>query len=107
MSSPTAAPSMTTTTTNPAIRSALRRLLEAISSYTDAVSELDVRDVAGGLVGLEVLARTESHPAGDHVRRDLLDRLVVGQNGVVVELAGVGDPALRGGQLFLELEEVL
>ena len=44
---------------------------------------------------------------GEEHRRELLELVVVVEHAVVVELPGVGDPALGGGQLLLQGEEVL
>ena len=72
-----------------------------------AGSELDGRRRACRLVGLEVLAPLEvEHPGVEH-RGELLELVVVLQHGVVVELPGVGDPALGGRQLLLQCQEVL
>ena len=69
--------------------------------------EVDARGVALRLVRLEELARREPERAGDHDAGERLDRVVVGQHGVVVDLPGDRDPVLRLGELALQLPEVL
>ena len=59
------------------------------------------------LLDLEVLARLEVEDPGDDVRRDGLERVVVGEDGIVVHLARDRDLLLRVGELRLELLEVL
>src|SRR5664280_1973485 len=72
------------------------------------VSELDLRRLAGGLVtDLEELTRLEAKRPGDDVRRNGLNRVVVVQHRVVVDLARGLDLVLGLGQLGLELLEVL
>ena len=70
-------------------------------------SELDGRTVRRGLVGLEVLPLLELERPGEEHGRELLDLGVVVEHAVVVELPRVGDPVLGGGQLLLQLQEVL
>ena len=52
-------------------------------------------------------SRTEAERPGEHEARERLDRVVVRQHGVVVDLARDGDAVLRLGELGLELPEVL
>src|SRR6266480_3849187 len=49
----------------------------------------------------------EAEHVGDEVAREALDPGVQLQDGVVVELAGVGDAALGRSELLLEGQEVL
>src|SRR5690606_10201765 len=108
ISRPTAAPTIASTPTKPATRSALRRLLERIWSYMrGVVSELDRRGRAGGLVGLEVLTAIELEDLREVHRRELLELVVAGEHGVVVELPRVRHPTLGGRELLLQREEVL
>ena len=51
--------------------------------------------------------RSNFSALGEEHRRELLELVVVVQDAVVVELPGVGHPALGGGQLLLQGEEVL
>jgi hypothetical protein len=59
------------------------------------------------VLDVEELTRREAERARDEGARDRLDRVVVGQNRVVVDLAGDGDAVLRLGELGLQLPEVL
>src|SRR6056297_2425231 len=104
---PIAAPTSATNTMNPTTSSTLRRLFDLISSNISGRSELDRRSGAGLVLGLEVLLGFEIEHLRDDHRRERLELVVVGQDTVVVELAGVGDPPLGGGQLFLQCQEVL
>ena len=56
---------------------------------------------------LEELLLREAERAGEDDARHRLDRVVVGEDGVVVDLARDGDPVLRLAELGLELAEVL
>ncbi len=68
----------------------------------------DLRGLALRVVlHVEELARSEAERACDEGAWDRLDRIVVGQHRVVVDLARDGDPVLRLGDLALELPEVL
>src|SRR3954468_6092609 len=100
----------TTKTTKAATSSAERRLLEAIWSYRAGVSvclELHVgRFALGALLDLEVLALADAEGVGEDVARERLGLRVQAEHRVVVELPGVGDAALRSGQLLLQVEEV-
>src|SRR5262245_8008939 len=69
------------------------------------LAEVDARRVAGGVLGLEVLARLEVEPAGDDARRHGLERVLVAEHGVVVNLARDRDVLLDVGELGLELLE--
>src|SRR6476659_1515851 len=69
--------------------------------------EVDARGAALRLVRLEELACREPERAGDRDAGEGLDRVVVGQHGVVVDLPGDRDPVLGLGKLALQLPEVL
>ncbi len=70
-------------------------------------SELDDGRFFGFLAGFEELPDLESSEGGDDVRWDLLHPVVVGENGVVVDLTTDRDLVLRVGQVLLERLEVL
>src|SRR6188474_2564775 len=71
-------------------------------------SEADLRRLARRrLLELEVLALLEVEEPGDDVRRDALERGVVREDGVVVDLPGDRDLVLGLLELALELLEVL
>src|SRR6478736_5112423 len=72
-----------------------------------ALAEVDAWRFAGDVLGLEVLARPEVEPAGDDARRHGLERVLVAEDGVVVDLARDRDALLDVGELRLELLEVL
>ena len=72
-----------------------------------AQTEVDVRDVLGLRLGVEEVALGEAEHAGDQHSREGLDAGVVVEHGGVVMLARERDLVLGGGQLLLELEDVL
>src|SRR5438067_1654716 len=123
-------------TTNAAISSADRRLLEETWSYSGSCPGLRLRPggrrgrcrfvrrrrrarrggggveghmhrIAGGLLDLEVFASGEVEHPRDDDRGEGLDLRVVALHGVVVELPRVGDAAFRTRQLLLKVQEVL
>jgi hypothetical protein len=59
--------------------------------------------VPRSLLGLEVVARGEACEAGDEVRGDRADCVVVVEGGVVVDVAADGNLVLRPGELLLEV----
>ena len=61
----------------------------------------------GSLFGLEVVARGETREAGDEVRGDRGNGVVVVEGGVVVDVAGDGDLVLCLGELLLQVCEPL
>jgi len=63
--------------------------------------------VPGSLFGLEVVARGEAREAGDEVRGDRGNGVVVVEGGVVVDVAGDRDLVLRLGELLLQVCEPL
>src|SRR5437763_4764596 len=69
--------------------------------------ELHRRRLARGVVSLEVGTRLEVEEAGDQRGRHRLERIVVREDGVVVDLARDGDLLLRLRELRLELLVVL
>src|SRR5919206_1681046 len=69
--------------------------------------ELGLRHRARALVDLEVRPRLEAHHGRDEARRNGLPRVVVREDGVVVELPRDRDLVLRLLELALELLEVL
>ena len=69
--------------------------------------EVDLRYLALRLVRLEELALREAERACEDDARERLDRVVVGQHRVVVDLPRDRDAVLGAGELVLELAEVL
>ena len=76
--------------------------------YAPGVREADRRHLAvAGILDLEELPRPEAEHARDEHRGEGLDRVVVRQHRVVVDLPRDGDLVLRVLQLVLEVQEVL
>src|SRR4051794_21655124 len=69
--------------------------------------EADGHGPTGRVGRLEVLTLGEAEATGDGVGREALDLGVVANDGVVVELPRIGDPALGAGELLLQVEEAL
>src|SRR4051794_31282591 len=72
-----------------------------------ALTEVDAWCLARSFLGLEVLAGPEVEHAGDHARRERLERVLVAQHRVVVDLARDRDVRLDVGERGLQLLEVL
>ena len=102
----------TTTSTKAAMSSAERRLFAAICSY----SEKFPADFRTATVDRTAARCRRPRSTRGSVKPNMPARMLVGkrldlrvqlQDGVVVELAGVGDPALGAGELLLQRQEVL
>src|SRR5215210_118925 len=70
-------------------------------------SELHAWRLPRGFLDLEERPRLEAEHPGDDVRRDRLTRVLVAEDGVVVDLARDADLVLRVLELRLQLTEVL
>src|SRR4051794_26279149 len=72
-----------------------------------AQAQVDLRDLGGFGLGLEEVALQEPEHPREHVARELLDAVVVVEDGRVVVLAAERDLVLGRGQLLLERQDVL
>src|SRR3990172_1819672 len=93
-------------TTAPAISRKVRRLFDAICSYTSA-GEVDLRGAPRRVLDLEERTLREAEGSGDEHRGERSDERVQPHHLVVVELPRIRDLRLGARQLLLEREEAL